>query len=37
MYRTDQIDCGPGLNWVVRQQDLEAHKKIIFIQRYVAE
>src|SRR5262252_9180460 len=27
MYRTGQIDCGPGLNWVVRQQDLEALKK----------
>jgi peptide/nickel transport system substrate-binding protein len=27
MYRTGQIDCGPGLNWTVRQQDLEALKK----------
>jgi peptide/nickel transport system substrate-binding protein len=24
MYRTGQIDCGPGINWAVRQQDLEA-------------
>jgi peptide/nickel transport system substrate-binding protein len=27
MYRTGQLDCGPGLNWTVRQQDLEALKK----------
>jgi peptide/nickel transport system substrate-binding protein len=27
MYRTGQIDCGPGINWAVRQQDLEAFKK----------
>ena len=27
MYRTGQIDCGPGINWAVRQQDLEALKK----------
>ena len=27
MYRTGQIDCGPGLNWTVRQQDLEVLKK----------
>jgi peptide/nickel transport system substrate-binding protein len=27
MYRTCQIDCGPGINWAVRQQDLEALKK----------
>src|SRR6266436_6825221 len=27
MYRTGQIDCGPGGNWTVRQQDLEALKK----------
>jgi peptide/nickel transport system substrate-binding protein len=27
MYRTGQLDCGPGINWAVRQQDLEAFKK----------
>jgi peptide/nickel transport system substrate-binding protein len=27
MYRTGQIDCGPQLNWAVRQQDLEALKQ----------
>jgi peptide/nickel transport system substrate-binding protein len=27
MYRTGQIDCGPGINWAVRQQDLESLKK----------
>ena len=27
MYRTGQLDCGPGINWAVRQQDLEALKK----------
>src|SRR5215468_10414338 len=27
MYRTGQIDCGSGINWAVRQQDLEAMKK----------
>jgi peptide/nickel transport system substrate-binding protein len=27
MYRTGQIDCGPGINWAIRQQDLEALKK----------
>jgi len=27
MYRTGQIDCGPGINWAVRQQDLEALTK----------
>src|SRR5215510_3929556 len=27
MYRTGQIDCGPGGSWSVRQQDLEALKK----------
>src|SRR5215813_9287940 len=27
MYRTGQIDCGPGPNWSVRQQDLETLKK----------
>jgi peptide/nickel transport system substrate-binding protein len=27
MYRTGQIDCGPGPFWSVRQQDLEALKK----------
>src|SRR5262245_32483921 len=27
MYRTGQIDCGPGINWAVRQPDLEALKK----------
>src|SRR5712692_10274558 len=27
MYRTGQIDCGPGPNWSVRQQDLEALHK----------
>ena len=27
MYRTGQIDCGPGGGWSVRQQDLEALKK----------
>ena len=27
MYRTGQLDCGPGHNWSVRQQDLEALKK----------
>jgi peptide/nickel transport system substrate-binding protein len=27
MYRTGQLDCGPGGNWSVRQQDLEALKK----------
>ena len=28
MYRTGQLDCGPGTSWAVRQQDLEALKKI---------
>ena len=27
MYRTGQLDCGPGSNWAVRQQDLEPFKK----------
>jgi peptide/nickel transport system substrate-binding protein len=27
MYRTGQLDCGPGTNWQVRQPDLEALKK----------
>ena len=27
LYRTGQLDCGPGSNWSVRQQDLEALKK----------
>jgi peptide/nickel transport system substrate-binding protein len=27
MYRTGQLDAGPGPNWAVRQQDLEALKK----------
>src|ERR671922_3010486 len=27
MYRTGQLDCGPGINWAIRQQDLEAMKK----------
>jgi peptide/nickel transport system substrate-binding protein len=27
MYRTGQLDCAPGINWAVRQQDLEALKK----------
>jgi peptide/nickel transport system substrate-binding protein len=27
MYRTGQIDTGPGANWTVRQPDLEALKK----------
>ena len=27
MYRTGQLDCGPGINWAVRQQDLESLKK----------
>ncbi len=27
MYRTGQLDCGPGINWAIRQQDLEALKK----------
>jgi peptide/nickel transport system substrate-binding protein len=27
MYRTGQIDCGPGINWAVRQQDLDSLKK----------
>ena len=27
MYRTGQIDCGPGPSWSVRQQDLEALKR----------
>jgi ABC-type oligopeptide transport system substrate-binding subunit len=27
MYRTGQLDCGPGINWAVRQQDLEVLKK----------
>src|SRR6266511_5387291 len=27
MYRTEQLDCGPGINWAVRQQDVEAFKK----------
>jgi peptide/nickel transport system substrate-binding protein len=27
MYRTGQIDCGPGINWAIRQQDLEALKQ----------
>ena len=26
MYRTGQLDCAPGINWAVRQQDLEALK-----------
>jgi ABC-type transport system substrate-binding protein len=30
MYRTGQIDCGPGIDWAVRQQDLEARKQLIF-------
>jgi peptide/nickel transport system substrate-binding protein len=27
MYRTGQLDCGPGINWAIRQQDLEALKQ----------
>ena len=27
MYRTGQIDCGPGINWAVRQQDLDSLMK----------
>ena len=27
MYRTGQLDCGPGTSWAVRQEDLEALKK----------
>jgi peptide/nickel transport system substrate-binding protein len=27
LYRSGQLDCGPGNNWNVRQQDLEALKK----------
>jgi len=27
MYRTGQLDFGPQINWVVRQQDLEAMKR----------
>ena len=27
MYRTGQLDTGPGANWAVRQADLEALKK----------
>jgi peptide/nickel transport system substrate-binding protein len=27
MYRTGQIDCGPGPSWSVRQQDLESVKQ----------
>jgi peptide/nickel transport system substrate-binding protein len=27
MYRTGQLDCGPGINWAVRQQDLDSLKK----------
>ena len=27
MYRTGQLDTGPGANWAVRQEDLEALKK----------
>jgi peptide/nickel transport system substrate-binding protein len=27
MYRTGQLDAGPGINWAVRQQDLEALKQ----------
>ena len=27
MYRTGQLDAGPGANWAVRQEDLEALKK----------
>jgi peptide/nickel transport system substrate-binding protein len=27
MYRTGQIDAGPGLQWDVRQPDLESHKQ----------
>jgi peptide/nickel transport system substrate-binding protein len=27
MYRTGQIDCGPGTSWAVRQQDLDSLKK----------
>jgi peptide/nickel transport system substrate-binding protein len=27
MYRTGQLDCGPGTSWAVRQQDLETLKK----------
>jgi peptide/nickel transport system substrate-binding protein len=26
MYRTGQIDCGPGTSWAVRQQDLDSLK-----------
>jgi hypothetical protein len=27
MYRTGQLDCGPGTSWAIRQQDLEMLKK----------
>jgi peptide/nickel transport system substrate-binding protein len=27
MYRTGQLDCGPGTSWAVRQQDLDSLKK----------
>jgi peptide/nickel transport system substrate-binding protein len=27
MYRTGQMDCGPGTSWAVRQQDLDSLKK----------
>jgi peptide/nickel transport system substrate-binding protein len=27
MYRTGQLDCGPGINWAIRQQDLDSLKK----------
>ncbi len=40
MYRTGQLDCGPGINWAVRQQDLEALKKThprLMYQDYLAQ
>jgi peptide/nickel transport system substrate-binding protein len=35
MYRTGQIDCGPGANWTVRQQDLDSLKQSHPHLRYV--
>src|SRR6266446_452667 len=40
MYRTGQLDCGPGINWAVRPQDLEALKKThpyLMYQDYLAQ
>jgi peptide/nickel transport system substrate-binding protein len=35
MYRTGQIDCGPGGNWTVRQEDLDSLKQSHPHLRYV--